>query len=114
MHSSEWEPKRGSLLGICQQTESIFHVQVSLSGTCVADGVYLDGEAGLCALTALFTVDAVAEGAYDGGVRSKGQVVVGPLPEDGHQVSVEGIALHPGVGSSENTVRHFPYLPHSQ
>lgn len=77
-------------------------------------GIYLDGEAGLCALTALFTVDAVAEGADDGGVRGKGQVVVGPLSEDGHQVSVEGIALHPGVVSSENTVRHFPYLQHSQ
>lgn len=77
-------------------------------------GIYLDGEAGLCALTALFTVDAIAEGADDGGVRGKGQVMVGPLSEDGHQVSVEGIALHPGVGSSENTVRHFPYLQHSQ
>lgn len=71
---------------------------------------YLDGEAGLRALAALFAVDAVAEGADDGGVRGKGQVVVGPLPEDGHQVSVERVAVHPRVGSSENTVGHLPYL----
>lgn len=63
---------------------------------CCADG-YLDGEAGLRALTALFTVDTVAEGADDGGVRGEGQVVVGPLSEDGHHVSVEGITLHPRV-----------------
>lgn len=71
---------------------------------------YLDGEAGLRARAALFTVNAVAEGADDGGVRGKGQVVVSPLPEDGHQVSVERVAVHPRVGSSENTVGHLSYL----
>lgn len=75
---------------------------------------YLDGEAGLRALAALFTVNAAAEGADDGGVRAKGQVVVGPLPEDGHQVSVERVAVHLRVGSSENTVGHLPNLQRSK
>lgn len=87
----------------------IFQVRVR-----VALGGYLDGEAGLRVLAALFTVNAVTEGADDGGVRGKGQVVVGPLPEDGHQVSVEGVAVHPRVGSFENTVGHLPYLQHNK
>lgn len=44
----------------------------------------------------------------------KGQVVVGPLPEDGHQVSVERVAVHLRVGSSENAVGHLPYLQRSK
>lgn len=65
-------------------------------------------------LAALFTVNAAAEGADDGGVRGEGQVVVGPLAEDGHQVSVERVAVHPGVGSSEDIVGHLPYLRRSK
>ena len=75
---------------------------------------YLDREAGLGALTALITVDAVAEGTDDRGVRCEGQVVVGPLAKDGHQVGVERITLHLRVVRSENTVGHLPYLQHSR
>lgn len=45
-------------------------------------------------------------------MRGKGQVMVGPLSEDGHQVSVEGITLHLRVCSSENMVGHL--LQHSK
>lgn len=65
-------------------------------------------------LAALFTVNAVTEGADDGGVRGKRQVVVGPLPEDGHHVRVEGVAVHLRVCSFENTVGHLPYLQHNK
>lgn len=75
---------------------------------------YLDGEAGLRVVAALFTVNAVTEGADDGGMRGEGQVVVGPLPEDGHHVSVEGVTVHPRVRSFENTVGHLPYLQHNK
>lgn len=46
-------------------------------------------------------------------MRGEGQVMVGPLSEDGHQVGVEGIALHLGVCSSEDTVGDLPHLQHS-
>lgn len=57
------------------------------------DDTDLNGEAGLCAFTALFAVNTVTERADDGGVRSEGQIVVSPLAEDCNQVSVEWVVL---------------------
>ena len=71
---------------------------------------HLNGEAGLCAIAALVTVNAAAEGANDGRVRSEGQVVVRPLAKDGDQVSVERVVLHIRVCCPQNFVGHFSYL----
>ena len=73
-------------------------------------GTDLDGEAGLCAVTAGVTVNAVVERADAGGVRGEGQVVVRPLAEDGHQVRVEPVVLHVRVGRAQDAVGHLPHL----
>ena len=52
---------------------------------------YTDGEARLCTITALVTVDAAVEGANARGVRRKGEVMVRPLTEDGDQMCVVGV-----------------------
>ena len=69
---------------------------------------HLNGEAGLCAIAALVTVNAAAEGANDGRVRSEGQVVVRPLGKDGEQVSEERVGVHNCC--VQNSVGHFPHL----
>ena len=73
-------------------------------------GTDLDGEAGLCAVTAGVTVDAVVIGADAGGVRGEGQVVVRPLAEDGQQVRVVAVVLHVRVGHAQDAVGHLPHL----
>lgn len=50
-------------------------------------GTDRNGDAGLRLLAALVTVHPVAEGADAGGERGEGQIVVVPLPEQGHHVS---------------------------
>ena len=54
-------------------------------------------EAGLLSVTRLGAVDPVVEGADDGDVRGEGEVVVGPLTENGHQVGVQWVTGQ-GIG----------------
>lgn len=73
-------------------------------------GTDRDGDAGLRLLAALLTVHPVAEGADAGRERGEGQVVVVPLPEQGHHVSELGVADHALVGGAEDVVGHLPHL----
>lgn len=43
-------------------------------------------------------------------MRREGQVVVGPLAKDGHQVGVERVTLHHFVGRPKDLVGHLPDL----
>lgn len=45
-----------------------------------------DGDARVSVLTAVVTVDPIAEGADAGGEGSEGEIVVVPLPKQGHHV----------------------------
>lgn len=74
----------------------------------------VDGEAGFRALAGSVAVNAVVERDDDGRVRREGQVVVGELAEDGHQVSVDRVALHHFVGRPEDAVGHVPDLRNGQ
>lgn len=56
-----------------------------------------DGEARLGPLAALVAVDAVAEGADAGGEGRETEVVVVPLPKQGHHVSELSVADNAGV-----------------
>lgn len=107
--------KRGSPGGICQESgtrrlrtdslaESTRHSLGWRSGT------DRNGDAGLRLLAALFTVHPVAEGADAGGERGEGQVVVVPLPEQGHHVSELRVVDHAFVGRAEDVVGHLPHL----
>lgn len=61
-------------------------------------------------LAALVTVQAVAEGADAGGERREGQIVVVPLPEQGHHMSELCVVDHAFVGCAEDVVGHLPHL----
>lgn len=56
-----------------------------------------DGEARLGPLAALITVDAVAEGADAGGEGGEAEVMVVPLPKQGHQVCEVSVADDAGI-----------------
>lgn len=70
--------------------------------TCQCLGLSLDtdrdGEAWLSSLAALVTVHPVAEGADAGGEGREGEIVVVPLPKQGHHVSEFPVADHACVG----------------
>lgn len=57
-----------------------------------------DGDARLSFLTALITVDPVAEGADAGREGREGEIVVVPLTKQGHQVSVFSVVDDTRVG----------------
>lgn len=69
-----------------------------------------DGEARLGPLAALVTVDAVAEGADAGGEGREGEVVVVPLPKQGHQVSELCVVDDAGVRRVQDVVGHLSHL----
>lgn len=69
-----------------------------------------DGEARLGPLAGLITVDAVAEGADAGGERREGEVVVVPLPKQGHHVSELSVVDDAGVRRVQDVVGHLSHL----
>lgn len=73
-------------------------------------GTDRNGDAGLGLLTAIGTVQPVAEGADAGGERGEGQVVVVPLSKQGHHVRELRVVDHAVVGRTEDVVGHLPHL----
>lgn len=71
---------------------------------------YTNGEAWLCAITAVVTVDAAVERADARGVRCEGEVMVRPLAEDGDQVCVEIVIDNILVACVKNAIGDEPHL----
>lgn len=69
-----------------------------------------DGDARLGALAALVTVQSAAERADAGREGREGEVVVVPLAEQGHHVSVVSVTDHGSICRSQNVVGHLSHL----
>lgn len=77
---------------------------------CLSFHTNRDGDAWLSSLTALVTVDPVAEGADAGGERCEGEIVVVPLPKQGHHVSEFSVVDHARVCCVQDVVGHLSHL----
>lgn len=69
-----------------------------------------DGDARLSFLAAFVAVDPVAEGADAGGEGREGEVVVVPLPEQGHHVGELRVVDHARVRRAQDVVGHLSHL----
>lgn len=91
---------RGSLGGIClseRETKGYGEkLLVKTTSQCLDLCCHTnrDGDAWLSSLTALITVDPIAEGADARGEGREGEIVVVPLPKQGHHVSELSVADH--------------------